>query len=128
MKIMLLLFLRQRNINNILVTDLDFASPQTLASTVVSDAIRAAVYYTDGGSVDTAPHTNLLFNGEVQYTPGSGLQMVSGYEGLGASSAAGGSEIQYTIYSQHQGNRQSEAVVTLGWKLSTHLLNSASSR
>jgi hypothetical protein len=115
-----------RAINNIAVNDLDFSSPQTLASIIVSDANRAAAYYPDGVVNDTAPHSNLLMNGAIQYTPGSGLQMVSGYEGLGASSAAGGSHLQYSIYSQHQGARQSESLVTLGWRLSTHIINNAS--
>ena len=116
-----------RTISNIIISDLDFSSPQTLASTIVSDTNRAAVYYVQGVNNNTAPHTNLLFDGNVAYTPGSGLQMVQGYEGLGASSAAGGSHMQYDILSQHQGARNSEALVTLGWRLSTHIINNASS-
>jgi len=115
-----------RTINGIIVNDLDFSSVQSLASTDVSDTNRAAVYYTDGVLNDTSPHTNLLFNGKVAYSPGSGLQMISGYEGLGASSAAGGSHMKFTIYSRHQGSRESDSLVTLGWRLSTHILNNAS--
>lgn len=114
-------------INDIVVSDLDFSLPQTLASTVASDGNRAAVYYVDGGTNNAIPHTNLLFNGQVENTPGSGLQMVQGYEGLGASSAAGGSHMQYNISSHHVGARNSESLITVGWRLSTHIINNASS-
>jgi hypothetical protein len=53
--------------------------------------------------------------------------MVSGYEGLGASAAAGGSHLDFDIYSQNVGARNSESLVTLGWRLSTHIINNASS-
>ena len=116
----------KRTINNIVVSDLEFSSPQNLTSVEVSDSNRHAAYYSDGDISDAAPHTNLLIDGEVKYSPGSGLQMVSGYEGLGASSAAS-SHTVYTIYSQHKGARQTETLVTLVWKLSTQLINNASS-
>jgi len=116
----------QRTIGNLVVTDLDYSIPETLASTVVSDGNRMAAYYYQGTISDTMPHTNLLFNAETKHTPGSGLQMVSGYEGLGASAAAGGSHLEYDIYSQNVGARNSSSSVALGWRLSSHIINNAS--
>lgn len=121
-----------RTIGNLVVYDLDFSSPQDLDSTVVSDSNRAAAYYLNGVlsdiiQSDKTPHTNLLFNGNVKITPGSGLQMVSGYDGLGSSSAAGGTHLVYDIYSQNIGARNSGSLITLGWRLSTHIINNVSS-
>ncbi len=116
-----------RRVGNLLVSELDLAAPKTLASTIISDSNRAAVYYPEGGSNNDLPHTNLLFQGEVVYTPGSGLQMVSGYEGLGAGSAGGGTHYEFDIMSQHVGQRNSESCVRVGWRLSSHIINNASS-
>jgi hypothetical protein len=117
-----------RTFANIRVEDLDFSIPGTLASTVPSDANRAVAFYPGGTIDDTLPHTNLLYQGETKYSPGSGLQMVSGYEGLGASAAAGGSHVEYDIISQHSGIQNSETVINLGWRLSTHIVNNASTQ
>ena len=113
-----------RTIGDIIVNDLDFSSPQTLASTVVADGNRHAVYYPDG--LGTPSHTNLLFNVSTKITPGSGMQMVSGYEGLGTSAAGGGTHSKFDIYSQHFGDLNSQSVITIGWQMSTHIINSAS--
>ena len=115
-----------RTIGNIIVSDLDFSSPQTLASTVVSNANRAVAYYPDGVLNDTSTHTNILFNVSTTPTPGSGMQMVSGYEGLAAGAAGGGTHSEFDIYSQHLGLQNSESIITIGWNLSTHIINSAS--
>lgn len=117
-----------RVFNNFLVSDLDFSSERNLASTAISDTNRAVTYYPDGQIADTDRHTNLLAQGEVKYAPGSGLQMVSGYEGLGASSIAGGSHIEYDLISQHFGATNSQSIITVGWKLSTQIINSASTQ
>ncbi len=79
------------------------------------------------GDWQQEPQTNLSSYGEVKYSPGSGLQMVSGYEGLGSGAAAGGTHMLYTIYAQHLGALNSESVVSAEWQLSLHLINNASS-
>jgi len=124
-----------RNIGNVKVYDLNFSLPEeemseTPTSLEATDGVdyRDVAYYTEGlVGDDTTPHTNLLFKSEVKFTAGSGLQMVSGYDGLGASSIGGGSHMEFEIISRHLGARNSEALVTLGWRMSTHMLNSASS-
>jgi hypothetical protein len=65
--------------------------------------------------------------GRTVATAGSGLQQVAGYEGLGKGAAAGGTHVLYTINSQHEGQANSQSLVGLEWKLSGHLINSASS-
>ncbi len=117
-----------RTFANIRVEDLDFSIPGTLGSIVPSDANRAVAFYPGGTIDDNLPHTNLLYQGETKYSPGSGLQMVSGYEGLGASAAAGGSHVEYDIISQHSGILNSETIINLGWRLSTHIVNNASTQ
>jgi len=88
--------------------------------------VRDAVHYTDMG-VDAEPHTNFTINGITENTEGSGLQMISGYRGLGRGSSAGGSHVRYTINAQRVGERGSESTVTLHWRMSGHLINNASS-
>ena len=76
---------------------------------------------------ENAPHTNLTVHGVTKNTAGSGLQMVSGYRGLGRASAAGGTHVRYAINAQRVGALNSHSTVTLEWRLSSHLINNASS-
>lgn len=66
--------------------------------------------------VDTNPHTNLVIFGDTQLMQGSAIQMAAGYEGKGKGAAALGAMIDYDIYSQHIGQRQSESVLVVEWK------------
>ncbi len=112
------------------VFNMTFAKPVAIAPSpfVVDDANRSVAYYPDGGiGNDTGRHTNLNGTGKVTITPGSALQMVAGYEGLGASAAGGGTHVLYDLLSQHRGNVNSRSTVASQWQLSLHLLNSASS-
>lgn len=112
---------------NIVVEDLDYASSLKVAFVAPpTDTSRDAVFYTDPTDV-TAPHTNISAGGLTRNSEGSGLQMIAGYEGLGKGSAAGGTHINYTIIADHEGVQNSESVVAVEWKLSTHLINNASS-
>jgi Tfp pilus assembly protein PilX len=97
------------------------------ANLVVDDGNREAVYYLDGTISDAEPHTNLLTRFTTQLNPGTGQQMVSGYEGLGAGSAGGGTSRLYTISSQHRGPRSSESLVTTRWRLDNFIIASAAS-
>lgn len=63
-----------------------------------------------------APHTNMTIGGDTMTTPGSGLQMISGYEGMGKAAAAGGGNILYDINSQRVGPISSESLVALQWR------------
>ncbi len=132
---------RRRIGDHIVVSDLDFALTTPSSPFTISNATRDLVYYPDDDLSTVAeatytanildynvrPRTNLRFDGETKTTAGSGLQMVSGYEGLGASSVGGGTHKAYRIGSQHEGELGSQSLVTIGWQLSTHILNNASS-
>ena len=111
--------------NNQIVSNITFAEPHALAG-AVSDTNRDVAYYPGGSVNDAKPHTNLLYNVTQGAAAGSGLQMVSGYEGPLGVSATTGVKRNYDIYSQHKGVRNSESVITLGWQLSLGIVNSAS--
>lgn len=106
--------------NDIIVKDRTFSTP---GITVPWDI----EFYPAGLVAAPSIKTNIKANGTVKFSPGSGLQMISGYEGLGASSAAGGTHLEFDIISQHQGVQNSQSQITVGWKLSTHIINNASS-
>lgn len=108
------------------VKDLTFASPSGVAAATPSDGSRDIVYYPDTAS-DSDVHTNIAVSGQTMATAGSGLQMISGYEGLGKGAAAGGTHMLYDIIAQHRGINNSESVVAVQWRLSGHIINNASS-
>ncbi len=112
------------------VSDKDFAAPVSVLPVpfIVNDTTRSAAYYPDGGiGNDAKRHTNLNAAGLVKTTPGSALQMVAGYEGLGAGAAGGGTHVLYDLLSEHRGNTDSRSIISSQWQLSMHLINSASS-
>jgi len=108
------------------VTNLSFAEPGQGTLALPDDATRDAAYYTVLGD-DLEQHTNFTINGITENTPGSGLRMISGYGGLGGGSAAGGTHMRYTVNAQRVGTGNSRSTVTLDWKISTHMINNASS-
>ncbi len=114
-------------IGNLEVLNLDFASPTSAAVQMPSDTTRDLVYYSGSTKSDSAPHSNMTITGKTTMTAGSGLNQVAGYDGLGKSAAAGGTHVRYFINSQHKGVDESESLVGMEWKLSTYLINSASS-
>jgi len=84
--------------------------------TNVSDASRDVAYFPGGyDPTNVDPHTNIIADGVTSTTEGAGLQMLSGYEGEGKGAAGGGSQILYTIYSQHMGRARSESVIGVEW-------------
>ncbi len=107
-------------------TSLNFAEPGQGTLTLPDGTNSDALYYTVSGDI-TEPHTNFTVYGIAEKTAGSGLQMISGYRGLGGGSAAGGTHIRYAVNSQRSGSRNSRSTVTLDWRISTHLINNASS-
>lgn len=131
---------KRRIDNHVVVDDLDFsmqpppAAPATLASQLKTGAVTPHLtYYTDIDllAVPTPAvsssnyYTDIMTSWQIRRTPGSGLQMVSGYEGLGASSAAGGTHSLFTVASQHHGELDSSSLVTIQWRMSNHILNNA---
>jgi Tfp pilus assembly protein PilX len=85
--------------------------------TNISDATRDIAYFPGGyDATNTDPHTNVILDGVTSTIAGSGLQMVAGYEGKGKGAAGGGTQILYTIYSQHIGRAQSESIVSAQWQ------------
>lgn len=113
-------------IGKVEVKDLTFAAPSDVVVSIPNDGIRDIVYYPDT-AFDTDVHTNIAVSGQTMATAGSGLQMISGYEGLGKGAAAGGTHMLYDIIAQHRGINKSESVIGIQWRLSGHLINSASS-
>lgn len=108
------------------VMNLSFAEPGQGTNSLPDNATRDLVYYSVMGD-DTQPHTNFTVHGITENTPGSGLQMISGYRGLGRGSAAGGTHVRYMVNAQHNGPRNSRSTVSLAWRMSSHLINNASS-
>ena len=108
-----------------------FAESNAVDPSLVSDDDltnkRGAVYYPDGVLTDASPHTNFLSKFTKAFNPGSGLQMVSGYEGLGAGVAGGGMNRSYLISSQHFGLANSQTLLQTQWRLDTYILSSAAS-
>ena len=76
-----------------------------------ADANRSFYYPKDGST----PQTNVLAGGDTKCKAGSANQMVAGYENEGYSAAAGGSYIDYDLYSQHLGARNSEVIININW-------------
>ncbi len=72
----------------------------------------------------TGSQANYLYvGGETKMAFGGSLQMAAGYEGKGKSAAGGGAYKRYDIYSRHEGLRNSQSIVLLGWR--TNDLSSA---
>lgn len=105
--------------NTILVVDTTLSenADTTRDENSVSDAARDIAYFPGGyDATNVAPHTNIIADGVTSTTAGAGLQMLAGYEGKGKGVAGGGGQILYTIYSQHVGRAQSEAMVAVEWQ------------
>lgn len=125
--------------DNVVVTDLAFskANLTTTPSMIPSDGTRHVAFYpgvdmnpgttATNSTHDSEPNTNLLFRGRVIQDPGEGSLQNSGYDGPVGYSQVGATSKEFTIASQHQGNRNSESLVTLRWKLSNKILNVATS-
>ncbi len=65
---------------------------------------------------DNIPHTNVKVQGERTNTYGGSLNMHSGYEPLGVSSAKSGVQYKYNIYAQHLGRHNSETTIHIQWR------------
>lgn len=94
------------------LTPRDFAKTEASPATI-SDATRD-MYYPQ--NYNNGPHTNIIAGGPTSYSAGSAIQMVSGYEGKGKGSAAGGATINYTIISQRSGQNNSSSEVEIIWR------------
>jgi len=103
--------------NTMLIVDMALSDNEGVAA-VPSDAARDAAYFPEGynPALPNAPHTNLTAAGVTGVTEGAGLQMVAGYEGKGKGATGGGTNILYSIYSQHVGNAASESVIRVDWR------------
>lgn len=102
---------------NTSMTQVNGASANVQLSDIPSDTIRSVRISSDPANrSDTIPHTNLAVWGVTKLMVGSALQMVAGYEGKGKGAAGGGSYIEYTLLSQHEGVRNSEARISSLWR------------
>ncbi len=109
--------------NRILIVDTTMWENEdpTRDETTISDAARDMAYFPGGydpglPDPDVNPHTNIIADGVTSLIEGTGGQMMAGYEGPGKGTAGLGSQILYSIYSQHMGRVQSESVVKVEWR------------
>jgi hypothetical protein len=77
------------------ITDKNFYMAPTLGGTMPDAANRDVTIDMGTGT------TSLVFGAQTVLSSGGAVQMVSGYEGKGKSSAAGGGQVNYHIRSQH---------------------------
>jgi Tfp pilus assembly protein PilX len=119
----------------ILIQNLTFANETGLTVTDIDDATRAAALFPVSAVTTNAPtttvdnsanHTNFYTSASSTLLQGSGSQMISGYESLGAGAPGGGSAMRYQIASQHNGLAESQSLVEAGWRLDTFVVRSAS--
>lgn len=90
----------------------------TPTPTPPSDINRNAYFFYDAADTGGTQlsHTNLTVGGVTEIATGAALQMAAGYEGRGKGMAGGGGQIEYDVFSQHIGNRQSESIVEIEWR------------
>jgi Tfp pilus assembly protein PilX len=93
--------------------DIDDDCPDDLCKP--RDSYRDA-YYTNIAGNGTV---SLKIGGDTQFSTGSAIQMVAGYEGKGKGAARSGSWIMYDVRSRDQNAANSEAVINVRWR---HLL------
>jgi Tfp pilus assembly protein PilX len=113
-------------LSRIVVFDQAFADNNP-ADATVTDTNREFVFFPEGfnaATPDDSPRTNFLTTHTVGLNPGSGLQMVSGYEGLGVG-ATSGTHRSYTILSQHHGVVNSQTTLATQWRLDNFPITSA---
>ncbi|MBM9535542.1 pilus assembly PilX family protein [Desulfobulbus alkaliphilus] len=60
--------------------------------------------------------TRLRIGGQPELAYGGAIQMAAGYEGVGKGAAGGGSLINYTIRSHHEGVKNSEQQIRGQWR------------
>ncbi len=95
--------------------------------TNVSDAVIAGVpqrdfaFFPNGYNPalvnpNVDPHTNVIADGVTGPLPGSGMNAISGSLGAGGGAAGLGTQILFTIYSQHIGRSNSESVVKIEYR------------
>lgn len=83
-----------------------------------TDLNRDAYFFYDAADLTGTqlPRNNITTGGQTVIAQGAALQMAAGYEGRGKGMASGGGYINYDVFSQHIGNRQSESVVEIEWR------------
>ena len=101
-------------IGNIEVVNNDFWLNLDADATIPSDADRD--FYFPSNYNGSQPHTNIKLGGNTQFSTGSALQMLAGYEGKGKALASGGAFIIYDLNSQHLGNFNAQSVVRTRWR------------
>lgn len=104
-----------RDIGDVRVRHPDFWKNSRASLAGVSsddDDTHRSFYYPKDGST---PQTNVLAGGDTKCKAGNAIQMVAGYEGKGFAAASGGSYIDYDLYSQHLGARNSEVIININW-------------
>lgn len=96
------------------VTNLSFW--ENTSATEPSDGNRDLFFPATAAADATIPHTNLTMGGNTALSTGSAIQMSAGYEGKGKGVGAGGAYILYDMFSQYQGEANSESVIQTSWR------------
>ena len=74
---------------------------------------------------NTAYGTNYLrINGKTKLTLGAAIQMSAGYEGRGRGVGTDGAYLEFDINSLHQGTRNSESGICIGYRVDSQFSNS----
>jgi PilX N-terminal len=68
------------------------------------------------GTIPAVDVGHLYYSGETEMLPGGSLQMAAGYEGKGKAAAQGGVGKMVNIYSQFNGQSNSESIILFGWR------------
>lgn len=112
---------------NIFFSDSSFSNNTTTDDLfeTVSDSTRTVAFYPDNTQDDDQRHTNIANTYKTVTNAGSGMAMISGYDGTGTSSVSSTSQ-EFSIVSQHIGLVNSESIVEVEWQISNSVLSSAS--
>lgn len=110
--------LEATNAITVAAASLDFARNEVPDSeeTDFFDDLNADITLPLNFDTSNTPNTYLRIGGAATMLPGGSLQMAAGYEGAGKSAAGAGVARFYDIYSRHQGQSNSQAILVLGWR------------
>jgi len=106
----------QTNVGSVRVTDLTLWANTDVDAVLPSNDDTVRDFYFPQDYSGSQPHTNLTVGGNTKFSSGNAIQMVSGYEGKGKGSGAGGAYIIYDMKSQHMGIAGSQSVIQVQWR------------
>lgn len=90
----------------------NYSKETDLISNTIVNNNSADFIYPDTGSQQSFGYTF----GNTSMQAGGSLMMAAGYERKGKSAAGGGAAINFSIYSRHEGQANSESIIKYGWR------------